>query len=325
MKQALLVFTILISSFGFSQKSKITKHGSDTIEVINFHKNGRVKDSLWKTIEILVGKKENPDPKHPGDSIVMQIDHPFGVGKKYYKNGKTKSITYYGTNSASDKTFAYRKKGSLAIYKESPYGLKKYYNKKGKQIRQSDFNKGKYAKLPKANKTHKHLAQSKFAGKIQATDLVLFNSNKELKIKPYSLFALQLSSDTTPLRHCVYEGISEGKFVFSTYSYDRSESKNKLKLDSTFAADKNQIQTIYYACHNIRKKHFGAVFGERAGFSMMIVPAIGVTLLAGTYYLLHPVTLGIIAAGVPVYIIGKSLYKKTVPKTYSLKEWKIRN
>ncbi|HRD40004.1 MAG TPA: hypothetical protein PLC65_15355, partial [Bacteroidia bacterium] len=201
---------------------------------------------------------------------------------------------------------------------------KKLYNKKGKQIRESDFNKGKYAKLPKTNKKHQHLAHSKYAGKVEKKTLVLENGKKKLNIKPYALFSLQLHSDTTPLRHCVYEGVNEGKLIFSSYSYDLSENKNKLKLDSVFALETSQLHTIYYACSNIRKKHFGAAFSERAGFSMMLVPPIGVTLIAGGYYLLHPVTLGVIAAGVPVFIISKALYKKTVPHAYRLNEWKLK-
>lgn len=323
MKHFLLSFCFLSCFMAFSQKSKITKHGNDTIEVINYHKNGRVKDSVWKTVEVLVGKRESVDPKHPGDSIVMNIETPFGIQKKYYKNGKLKSTTLYGKNGLPNKTWDYRKKGSLAVYKETPYGLKKLYNKKGKQIRESDFNKGKYAKLPKANKKHQHLAQSKYAGKTEKKTLVLENGKKKLNIKPYALFSLQLHSDTTPLRHCVYEGVNEGKLIFSSYNYDLSESKNKLKLDSVFALETSQLHTIYYACSNIRKKHFGATFSERAGFSMMLIPPIGVTLISSGY-LLHPVTLGVIAAGVPVFIISKALYKKTVPHAYRLNEWKIK-
>ncbi|MBN8694014.1 MAG: hypothetical protein J0L69_12535 [Bacteroidetes bacterium] len=324
MKHFLLSFCFLSCFMVFSQKSKITNHGNDTIEVINYHKNGRVKDSVWKTVEILVGKRESVDPKHPGDSIVMNIETPFGTQKKYYKSGRLKSLTIYGKNGLPNKTWDYRKKGSLAVYKETPYGLKKLYNKKGKQIRESDFNKGKYAKLPKTNKKHQHLAHSKYAGKTEKKTLILENGKKKLNIKPYALFSLQLHSDTTPLRHCVYEGVNEGKLVFSSYSYDLSESKNKLKLDSVFTLESSQVHTIYYACSNIRKKHFGAAFSERAGFSMMLVPPIGVTLIAGGYYLLHPVTLGVIAAGVPVFIISKALYKKTVPHAYRLNEWKIK-
>lgn len=325
MKHFLFLFCFLICFIAFSQNQKITKHGNDTIEVINYHKNGLVKDSVWKTIEILVGKKESTDPKHPGDSIVMNIETPFGTQRKYYKSGKLKSLTIYGANGKANKTWEYRKKGSLAIYKETPYGFKKLYNKKGKQVRQSDFNKGKYAKLPKANKKHQHLSQSKFAGKIEKKNIVLENGKKKLSIKPYSLFSIQFNSDTTPFHHCVYEGTSEGRLILSSYSYDLGESKNKLKLDSTFAISSSDIHTIFYACSNIRKKHFGAAFSERAGFSMMLVPPIGVTLIAGAYYLLHPVTLGVIAAGVPVFIISKALYKKTVPQTYRLNEWKIKS
>lgn len=325
MKHFFASFLFLLCFYSHAQNQKITHHGNDTLEVINYHKNGRVKDSVWKTIEILVGKRDKIDPKHPGDSIIMQIEHPFGIGKKCYKNGKIKLLTYYGSNGHADKIFNYRKKGSLAIYKEYPYGYKKYYNKKGKQIRQSDYNKGKYAKLPKANKKHQHLATGKYAGKVSRMLFALENGNKKLVIKPYAFFSLQLASDTTPLRHIVYEGISESKYVFSTYSYDLSESKNKLKFDSTFSVSGNQIQTIYYACHNPRKKHLAASFMERAGFSMILVPAIGVPLIAGTYYLLHPVTLGTITAGVPLFIFGRQLYKKTVPKTYKLNEWKIKN
>ncbi|HRD40003.1 MAG TPA: hypothetical protein PLC65_15350, partial [Bacteroidia bacterium] len=105
----------------FSQKSKITKHSNDTIEIINYHKNGSVKDSVWKTVEILVGKRESIDPKHPGDSIVMNIETPFGTQKKYYKSGRLKSLTIYGKNGLPNKTWDYRKKGSLAVYKETPY------------------------------------------------------------------------------------------------------------------------------------------------------------------------------------------------------------
>lgn len=306
-------------------QTQITHHGADTIEQIRYYKNNRCKDSVWKTIEILVGKRETIDPKYPGDSIIMKVETPFGIEKKFYKNGKIKNSVYHGKNNEVTKKYIFRKKGSVSVYQEIPFGLKKIYNKKGKQIRQSDFNKNKYAKLPRFNRHHGHLAQGKFAGKVQNNKLVLMKDKKTLRISPSAFFSIQLSGDSVPMRHIVYEGKSEGKLLFSTYSYDLSASKNKLKYDSTFTISDSQLQTIFYACHNPRNKHFIASFMERAGFSMMLVPAIGVPLIAGAYYLIHPVTIGTIVAGIPVFIIGRQLYKKTVPKKYSLSEWKIKD
>lgn len=293
--------------------------------MINYHKNGRVKDSVWKTVEILVGKRESIDPKHPGDSIVMNVETPFGTQKTYYKSGRIKNITYYGKNGAANKTYKYRKKGSLAVYKETPYGLKKLYNKKGKQLRESDFNKNKTVRIPKYNRKHKHLAQSKYANLPLTKTLVLSGVTKQIKIKQGAMLSILPANDSTPLRHCVFEGHAKDSVLFTKYSYDLSTSKNKLKPDSTFLISTNQINTIYFATNNVRKTHLNASLMEFSGFNMTLIPIIVVPLFAGVPVLLTPPVLAIVAAGIPIYIISKPLFKKTVPKAYKLNEWKIKN
>jgi len=325
MKQLSLCIFLLITFFGHSQKQKITKHGSDTIEVITYHKNGRVNDSVWKTTEVLVGKRESIDPKHPGDSIVMNIETPFGTQKTYYKSGRIKKVIYYGKNGGANKIFQYRKKGSLAVYKETPYGLKKLYNKKGKQLRESDFNKNKIVRIPKHNRKHKHLAQSKYANMPLTKTLVLSGVTKYIKIKQGAMLSILPLNDTTPLRHCVFEGMMKDSVLFTKYSYDLSTSKNKLKPDSTFLISKNQIHTIYYATNNVRKTHLSASLTEFLGFNMTLLPMIGVSLFVGVPALLTPPILAVVVTGIPVYIISKPLFKKTVPKAYKVSDWKIKS
>lgn len=325
MKPIFLSLFLLVSLSCYSQNPKITKHGNDTIEVITYHKNGHVNDSVWKTIEILVGKRESIDPKHPGDSIVMNIETPFGTQKTYYKSGRIKNIIYYGKNGAANKTFQYRKKGSLAVYKETPYGLKKLYNKKGKQTRESDYNKNKFIRLPKTNRKHKHITSGKYAKLPLNKTLFISGVTKQIKIKSGAMLSLLTNNDTIPLRHCVFEGFLKDSILFTKYSYDLSASKNKLKLDSTFLISSKQLNTIYYASSNIRKTHLGASLMEFTGFNMTFLPVIIVPLFSGVALFVTPPVLAIVVAGIPVYICSKYLFKKTVPKAYKLSEWKIKN
>lgn len=324
MKHVSLFLLLLVSFISYSQNPKITHHGNDTIEVISYHKNGHVKDSVWKTIEILVGKREVIDPKHPGDSIVINIETPFGTQKTYYKSGNLKSLVYYGKKGAANRLFLYRKKGSLTAYKESPYGIKKLYNKKGKQRRQSDYNKNKTVGVPKKYHKQVHISQSKYAGKPLAKALILSGVTKQLKIKQGALFSVMFTNDTTPLRHCVFEGILNDSILLTKYSYDLTKSDYRLKPDSIFLVSANQVSTIYYARNNVHKTHFAASFMEFAGFNMMLLPVIAVPLFVGVPALLTPPILAVVAAGIPVYICSKYLFKKTVPKTYNLSEWKIK-
>lgn len=325
MKRIFFPLFFIVSIIGYSQKQKITKHGSDTIEVISYHKNGKVQDSVWKTIEILVGKRDNIDPKHPGDSIVMNVETPFGTEKKYYKSGKIKSITYYGTHGAAHKTYQYRKKGSLAVYKETPYGLKKLYNKKGKQIRESDFNKNKIVRLSNSNKKHYHIKNSKYVNIPLEKNISFTNNTKILNIKSGAMFSVLFKNDTIPLRHCVLEGKSKDSLLLTKYSYDRSITKNKLKLDSTFLVSVNEIDCIYFATNRIKRTHFLGSFMQTAGFNMTFLPVIVVPLFAGIGNLSNPIVLGSVIAGVPVYICSKFVFKKTVPKKFKMSDWKIKS
>lgn len=325
MKQVLLLLTILITNFGFSQKSKITKHGNDTIEVINYYKNGRVKDSVWKTVEVLVGKPDKIDPKHPGDSIVMNIETPFGISKSFYKKGKLKAITYYGSGNQANQTFEYRKNGKLQSYKEFPYGLRKTYNKKGKQVREANYNKNKFVRIPKSCKNQKHLSNTRFNNTLNKTPLTISNNTKNIKINNGAMLSLRLQNDTNLLRHYVYEGKSSDSLVFSVYDYDLSESKDKLRLNKVYAVSPAQIESICYASKNNRNKYNWGGFMEVTGFSMTFLPLVGGTVFFGTAFVLSPAVLATIVAGLPVYICSKPVYKKTVPKTYKLNEWIIKN
>ncbi len=323
MKQALFALTILLSGFCFSQKSKITSHGTDTIEVISYHKNGRIKDSVWKYIEILVGKPDETDPNHPGDSIVIKNEIPFGVGKSYFKNGQLKNITFYGSNISANRIYDYRKKGSLAVYKETPYGYKKSYNKKGKQIRQADFNKGKFVKIPKKYKKQQHLASTRFNNLSGQSQLQLSTNTKQFIIKPGTLLALKQNNDSTLFRHVVYEGNLHDSLVMSFYNYDQSESKQRLALDKITTIAPAQINEIHYAGKNQRKKHNTAAFMEIAGFNMTLLPLIGGPVIFGAAILLNPAVAAVTVTGLPLYFISKSVYKKTVPVILKSSDYKI--
>lgn len=322
MKQAFLVLTLLFTRFCFSQNPKITRHGNDTIEVVSYHKNGRVKDSVWKTIEVLVGKPDKIDPKHPGDSIVMNIETPFGTAKSFYKKGHLKSITHYGTPNI---TYEYRKNGQLSSYHEFPYGYKKTYNKKGKQIRQSDHNKKKFVKVPKNYRKQGDLNNTPYASGLSTPDLILENGNNNKNIKPGSNVSFCFTNDTTIMRHCVYEGRYKDSLVFSIYDYDVTDSKNTLKLARVVAVHANELQRILYATKNLRKTHTTASFMEVAGFNMTFLTVVGGAVFFGAAVLVQPAVAATAIAGIPVYIISKQVFKKTVPKTYLLSEWKIKN
>lgn len=325
MKQALLALTILLAGFCYSQKSKIINHGNDTIEVIRYHKNGRVKDSVWKTVEVLVGKPDRIDPKHPGDSIVMNIETPFGIGKSYYKKGKLKSITYYGTNSNATTTYEYRKNGRLQSYKETPYGIKKTYNRKGNQIREADYNKNKLVRIPELCKNQMHLAATRYNTGFKKSDLILSNGTKNLKIVSGAMIQIRLQNDTNVYRHYVYEGKANDSLIFSVYDYNLSETSDQLKLNRVCALSTKQIESILYSGKNNRAKYNWGSFMEVAGFSMTFLPLVGGTVFFGTAFVLSPAVLATIVAGIPVYICSKPVYKKTVPKTYKTSEWKIIN
>ncbi|MGZ3932915.1 MAG: hypothetical protein ACXVP0_16720, partial [Bacteroidia bacterium] len=329
---------IFISSFYFSQNlpdsivkfhngciaSRYHYKTADTLERIEYYKNGRTKDSVWLRIETLVGFREDVKKNGSNDSIVVRNFIPFGTEKKYYKRGKLFSVTYYSADTAPTRLYEYRKKGSLSAYKEDPYGLKIYFNKKGTITRQMDLNKKRFVSLPKEYLGPAHLKTRGFDRRIKQEQAAFVSGSTTFNLSSGKLVALRLSSDTTMLRHCLIEGFSADSVCISRFSYDLSASKNTLAYDTTLMLPVAQISSLLYAKKSLRKIYRMATILEVAGFDMVLAPLIGVPLFFGATYLGNPFALGTIIAGIPVFIYSKVLLRKMTPKEYRMSEWKIK-
>ena len=306
-------------------KSSVKYKGNDSLEIINYFENGKVKDSAWYRIETFVAVKAEMD-KHKGlqDSIVIKNEVGIGTGKKYFKSGNLKSISYYAKNELSAaKTYEYRRNGKLSIYKETPFGIKIVYKKNGKIARYSNINKGTQVYVPKYYKDQKHLPGTSFASRIKGKSASLINAKEHKKIISGALISIRLNSDSIKYNNCFVEGFAGDSIYLSKFEYDLEDTKAKLKYDSTFALHSNQLKSIFYSKKLRKRTYSTATFLEILGMDIIIVPTVVLPLMGGIYALVNPIALPAVISGIPMIIYSRYLFKKMAPKEYKMNEWKI--
>jgi hypothetical protein len=293
-----------------------TRRGVDTFEYRNFYKNGRARDSVWIYV---------PDK----NEIAL------GTSKHFHKNGQVASIVQYGNNVGVKRSLheyrfsSYRKNGKLKNSGQYPRGVRKYYDLKGRQRRQHDYNNKNEIYVHRKYRNGKLIENTAYAARIKAKEAFLVNNGKKKKIKAGALISIQLNSDTSILEHCLVEGFSKDSVWFSKLEYDTSyrvTNKNILEYDSSFAVGHNQLASIFYSKHYNRRRGFTAVQVSTLAFDLVLIPLFITPLWIRDGSDLSSVgaTYGIMAAvAVPTFLLGRHLFKTMIPKRYDMHAWKI--
>ena len=296
-------------------KTMVIYHGADTLEYLSYFKNGQLKDSLWFKLE-------------------DRQEIPILTGKSYFKNGKTASLNYYGTQSGENTTYDYYQSGKLRYYEKRPTGLTKFYTKKGQQIREYDFHKLTHVFVPARYKNGKHLQTSAFAKLIQTKEAILINDSKEISLTAGTLFSLKTNNDTNLIRHCLLEGFSKDSIYISKFNYsptyDRLYDYDVLEYKRTYGIAINQLKTIYYTKHATAKRRFGAKACFNIGFAVLFIPALFLPSSAKAINegnaSVTSIAIGYgssLIIGTTLLSISKKLYKTTVPVKYEMQDWRI--
>lgn len=323
---------LLAASFCFSQSPKdslVLYHNGktasrfqfrtgDTILQLGYFKNGRLKDSVWLHLEVMIGYRNS------SDSIVVRNYTPFGTEKKFYKNGALSAMILHSSDSLPTSSYSFRKNGGCSAYREAPYGLDIHYTKKGKAAKYADFNKKGYVSVPKEFRQSDHLKGSGWDVRIKTKETVLVSGERSLKLKAGAMMSVRLNNDTTVRRHCLIEGFSGDSICISFFGYDLSASKDRLKHLGTGMIAMNELQSIFYSRKDPRAAYRAASIVEFIGFDMVLVPLAVVPIFAGGVYLANPFVLSTMVAGIPVFIWSKSLFRKLSPREYKLSEWKLK-
>lgn len=323
----ILLLLIILQNFCFAQldtniekryystgklKFSIIKRGIDTVEFKRYYKNGQIEDSLWLYIQ---GRQETP----------------LGVEKRYYKDGKLSSVTYYHKGDDEYTLFGYWQNGKLERFVQRPTGLTKFYNKNGEQMRQYDYHKLKDIYVSQEFRNGRHLERYGYKNRIQTKIAFLTQPENKIKINSDVLISLTCNSDTNILTHCQIEGFSKDSVYLSKFHYNenyyRGSNVDILKYDSTFSLGFNQLNTILYAKHNNRKRSFGVITSLCLGVDLLLVsiivaPSIPFAVKASIPSLTM-IYGGAFIVGVPLVYLGKYLYKSMVPKKYVIRNYKL--
>ncbi len=302
-------------------KLSVNYKNADTLQRIHYFPSGQIKDSTWYKVETFVAVKTELDKRKAlADSIVIKNRLGVGTSKKYYKNGNLKSITYYAKDELSaNRTMEYSKKRKLAAFKETPFGLKILYNNKGKITRYANTNKGTQVYVPK-----KFSSALTASNRIKTKTAYLKKDKKQVKISSGALISLQLNSDTTKYNNCLVEGFNGDSIYLSKFEYDLDpETKNKLKYDSTFVLHGDQISSLFYSKKNTRHVYKTASILEISGMDLIIVPTVVLPISGGAQT--FPAVAACIAAGIPMVVYSKYLFRKMAPKEYKMREWSLKH
>lgn len=285
-------------------KTELIEKGRDTIEYRKYYRNGQLKDSVHL-------------------SINQKKEHPFGIERTYYKNGRLSSITLYNDSNSGYKRHKYFASGELSEISSKPFGIQKSYNSKGEQIKQLDINKKDLVHIPKKYRHQKHLKIGIYSTKKISKKIYLANTNQKLILKSGVLTSMYINGTDSLLEHCNIEGVFNDSIIISKFDYDMSSSKSNLKLDSVFVLNVDAIESIYYSKKNTYKRYNTAMVCEIAGFDLIIVPILVSIVTGNVAFIADPFILSMIGTGVITYAIGRNLYKKMIPKKYSMSEWKM--
>ena len=296
-------------------KMHIVRRGVDTVEYKSYHKNGRIKDSLWL---YYTGRRE----------LVI------GTEKHFYDNGQLAGIASHDSANEASVSRQYHKNGVLKVSSSYPTGFSKVFNKKGVQIRQIDNHKTTQVYVPKQYRKGRHFATTPYAGRIKTKHAFLVNGSAHKKIKAGTLISVQLKGDTLLYHHCLVEGFSEDSIYLTGLDYDSTFKTARhgkiLKYDSTFALGYNELHTVLYARHATRARNFGAFVAYIAGVECVLLPVIEIPLISliDNQHLDVPSMLGtcavVAAVGVPLIYLSRHLLKTAVPKPYDMATWKFR-
>jgi hypothetical protein len=287
--------------------------GNDTLLFKGYHKNGQLKDSVrlyW------TGRREIP----------------LGTEKTYYKNGQLRSIIYYKNAFGEYTAYQYHKNGLLKRFVQKPTGLDKSYNKKGEQVSEADFHESKEVFVSRGFRKGRHLKNPNYKTRITLKKAWLTGTEKRQRLSTGVLVSMNLTSDTSLITHCQIEGFSNDSIYFSKFhynqNYERGSGLPMLEFDSSFAIGFNQLKTIYYSKHKNRKRTFGAMCAYLAGIDFVFFPIIPFAIvsvgMANPSEILVGYAVFFAAPGTLFYLLGKHLYKTTVPKKYDLARYKIR-
>lgn len=297
------------------RKEIATRHGTDTLEIKSYYKNGQPKDSGWYYL-----------PK--GNEI------PLGTVVSYYENGILSTLTNYKNGYDAYVSYDYDNRGTLRRFDQRPTGVSMYFDKNGRQVREYDNHQLKGVYVSSYYRKNRHLATTSYANRIHAHEALLVQNDKQVNLKPGILLSLRLHSDTSLMTHCQIEGFSKDSIYFSRFHYNETYAPGTgqaiLKYDSTFVVSITQIKTLRYSPHHTQQRNLGGLLAEITGAELLIFEALALPVLPfimdfsksnllNTAY----IYVGITAIGLPLYYYGKYLFRSAVPVTYDLSTWKI--